>query len=74
MNVCGHHPTSSGGTCPRDSSGATDQACLVFKDPDPADQAFADDLGVCVKKDLCLAAKASLPGGVFCVDGTGTEL
>ena len=52
----------------------TDQACLIFKDPKADDQAAADEVGVCVKRDLCLGAKASLPGGVFCVDPTGKEL
>jgi len=73
-NVCKHVPRNSAEACPEDGSLATDQACLVFKNPKPEDQTAADKVGACVKKDLCLSAKALLPGGVFCVDGVGREL
>lgn len=61
--------------CPAPGMDPADDTCLVFKDPDPADQAAEDaGHGVCVPRDRCLTARASLPGGVFCVDASGHEI
>jgi len=47
--------------------------CAVFDVPD-ADVAEARHYGVCMERNLCTAAAASMPGGLHCYDETGKQL
>ena len=61
--------------CHRDS-GCRDStnACFVVHNPNPVDQALADEYGVCIPIDRCKSARALLPGGGSCTDKSGAEL
>ena len=71
---CWRHPENTAESCLTDGIAPGDDTCLAFRDSDPATQAAADEYGVCVPRARCLAARASLAGGVFCVDASGTEV
>jgi len=65
---CSRRPSSSAEAC------VGDEECLVFSSEDDTVQKAADEAGLCLARGRCRDARAIIPGGVFCVDGSGNEL